>query len=76
MNSNNFSEEDKEKFVEFLNYVAKYAEFKLKTEDLIKYFKLLSHAQQVLLPKIHNHILEVKKVIEPPKEQPKRGSKK
>jgi hypothetical protein len=80
MNSANFSEDDKEKFIEFLNCVAKSAEFKFKTEDVIKYFKLLSHMQQTILPKINANILEVKRVIDPPqpaveKAQPKKGRK-
>lgn len=64
MDKNNLTEEDKKKFIEFLNLVAKGATFKFNTEELIVYFKLLSHMQQVLLPKINSNILEIKKVVE------------
>lgn len=57
-----FNEEDKQKFVDFLNSVAKTAEFKMNTNELISYFKLLSHMQQVILPKINANILEIKSV--------------
>jgi hypothetical protein len=61
----NFTEEDKHKFVEFLNSVAKHARFEMNTSELINHFKLLSHMQQKILPKIDANILEIKKVIEP-----------
>lgn len=61
----NFTEEDKQKVVQFLNMIATNAEFTLKTGDVIAYFKLLSYMQQTLLPKIEANILEVKKVVEP-----------
>lgn len=57
-----FNEEDKQKFVEFLNSVAKTAEFKMNTNELISYFRLLSHMQQVILPKINANILEIKAI--------------
>jgi hypothetical protein len=69
MNGKNFTEDDKKKFVEFLNCVAKHASFQLNTEELINYFKLLSHMQSVMLPKINDHILEVKRVVESNQEQ-------
>jgi hypothetical protein len=56
---NSFTEDDKKKFIDFLNAVANHAEFKLNTQELCEYFKLLAHMQQVMLPKIHEHILEV-----------------
>lgn len=59
------NEEDKKKFIEFLNIVATNAEFKMKTSEIISYFKLLSYMQQTLLPKIDANILEFKRVIEP-----------
>lgn len=66
-----FTEEDKQKVVSFLNMVATHAEFKLKTNDLIDYFKLLANMQQSILPKIEANILEVKKVIEPQENESK-----
>jgi len=64
-----FNEEDKQKFVEFLNIIAKNAKFEFKTEDVINYFKLLAHMQQKILPKIDANILEIKKVVEPAKQE-------
>ncbi len=81
MNKNNFNEEDKQRAVEFLNMVAQHAEFKLKTDELIKYFKLLAHMQQSILPKIDANIIEIKRIIEPEKKpkgkkaKGKKGSK-
>lgn len=61
-----FTKEDKEKFIEFLNFIAMKAEFNnWKTEDTMKHFKLLVHMQQVVLPKIDANILEVLNVVEP-----------
>lgn len=64
MTNLSFSEEDKTKFVEFLNIVAAKAEFKMNTADIISYFKLLAHMQQNIIPKITANILEVKRVLE------------
>lgn len=59
-----FTEDDKNKFIEFLNFIHERAVFpNWKTSDSIKHFKLLACMQQVILPKIENHILEFKKVI-------------
>lgn len=70
----NFNEEDKQKFIEFLNVVAKSATFQVKTEELIAYFKLLAHMQQKILPKIDANILEVKRVIEKKKTKSQAGN--
>ena len=59
-----FTEEDKSKFVEFLNIVAKNAQFNMNTSEIIKYFGLLSFIQKDLLTKIDANILEVTKVVE------------
>jgi len=59
-----FTEDDKQKFIDFLNMVADHAEFKVKTKELVQYFKLLAHMQQAILPKINANILEVLKVVE------------
>lgn len=57
---NKFTEEDKNKFVEFLNFIAKRAEFnKMSAEDIINFFKLFSHMQQKILVKIDANILEI-----------------
>ena len=63
-----FTEEDKQKVIEFLNVTAKNATFTLKTDEIISYFRLLAHMQQSILPKISANILEVIKVHEIPKE--------
>jgi hypothetical protein len=63
-----FKEEDKQKFVEFLNIVAKNATFTMKTDEIINYFKLLSFMQNSMLPKINANILEVIKVQEAKKD--------
>lgn len=57
-----FTEDDKKMIVDFLNMVALHAKFTLSTKELITYFKLLSHMQQTILPKIDNHILEIKRI--------------
>jgi len=63
---NSFSEEDKAKFIQYLNMVSKFAVFNnMKNEDIIQYFKLLNYMQISFLPKIEKNIFEVKKVIEP-----------
>lgn len=59
---NSFNEDDKQKFIDFLNSVANHAKFNIDTQQLCDYFKLLAHMQQVMLPKIDANILEVKSV--------------
>jgi hypothetical protein len=85
MNQHNFSEDDKEKLIEFLNFIAKHMTLGRKddfgVEESLKFTRLLSFMQQVLLPKVHENILEVKRIVEakpePEKEAPKkRGRKK
>lgn len=78
MNDLNFTEEDKQKFVDFLNMVSKHAKFKLDTEQVIMYFKLIAHMQQKIIPKIESNIFEVKRVVEAPQvtQEPKAKGKK
>ena len=60
-----FTEEDKNRVIELLNFIAKRAQFpNWTTDDTVKHFKLLAHMQQVVLPKIEAHILEVKEVVQ------------
>lgn len=69
MTGKNFTEDDKKKFIDLLNFVAKSAEFNgLNVQSVLEFTKLLSHAQQVILPKINDHILEIKRVVEAPQE--------
>ena len=60
-----FNEDDKQKLIDFLNMIATHAKFNMDTVELVQYFKLLSHMQQRILPKLEANILEIKKVIEP-----------
>jgi hypothetical protein len=66
-----FNEDDKQKFIEYINFVAKNAVFNgLNTTEIINYFKMLQHVQQTILPKINANILEIIKVTEINKEEP------
>ena len=82
MSDMRFTEEDKQKLVEFLNLVAKHAKFNLDTSEVIQYFKSLSYMQQRILSKIDANIFEVKRVVEsveqgePAKEEAKSKGKK
>lgn len=58
-----FNEEDKQKLVDFLNMVASHAKFELTTQELIKYFGLLSYMQKTFIPKVDAHIFEIKRII-------------
>lgn len=69
MNGKHFTEDDKKKFIEFLNFVAKNAKFgEMNVEGILSFTKLLNHMQVAILPKINDHILEIKRVIETPQE--------
>lgn len=68
-----FNEEDVKKFVNFLNTVAKKAEFKMDTQDIIKYFGLLSHMQQVIVPKLKANVLEVVAIHETDQAESEKG---
>lgn len=74
-----FKEQDKEKVIEFLNFIYEKAEFNnWTTKDTVEHFKLLAYMQKELLPKIEKNICEVTKVVEPPKKEastPKKGKK-
>ena len=72
---NKFTEDDKTKFVDFLNSVATHAKLELNTQELIKYFKLLNHMQAVILPKLDANILEVKGVVEAKEEEKPKAKK-
>ena len=64
-----FKDEDKDKVIEFLNLIATHGKFNLSTQEVIKYFQLLNYMQKIILPKIDANVMEVKRVIEPPKAQ-------
>jgi len=61
---NKFTDDDKKKFIEFLNMVAKHAKFNMSTAELINYFHLLSHMQKVMLHKIDANVFEIRRVVE------------
>lgn len=58
MGKNNFTDKDKEQVIAFLNYIATNATFTQNIQGSIELVKLLSHMQQVIIPKIDSHILE------------------
>lgn len=64
MNTASFTEDDKKKIIDFLNFIAKKAKWETNTQEVIEYFKLLSYMQQTLLSKVDANILEVIKVVE------------
>ncbi len=60
-----FTKEDKEKVIEFLNFITKRATFpEWKTEDTIQHFKLLNYMQQVILQKIEANVCDEPKIHE------------
>jgi hypothetical protein len=71
MDKMKFTEDDKDKVIEFLNLVAKHARFNLDTNELIRYFKALAHLQQTIIPKIESNIFEIKRVVEADKKDKK-----
>lgn len=64
MDNKHFTKEDVNKVVDFLNMVASKAQFNMDTQEVIKYFGLLSHMQKSILPKLNDHILEISKLVE------------
>ena len=76
--NNSFNDDDKKRVIDFLNFVAKKASFKMNTQEAIDYYKMLSFMQQTLLVKIDSNILEIKKVVAPelPVEVKKESTKK
>jgi hypothetical protein len=64
MNEMSFTEEDKQKMIEFLNLLTNHAKFNVSTQELAQYFKALVHVQSKILPKIEANIFEVKRIIE------------
>jgi hypothetical protein len=57
-----FKDEDKDSFIEFLNFIATKAEFNMNTQEALKYVKLLSTMEKVILPKIDANIFEIKEI--------------
>lgn len=71
---NAFTDDDKKKVVELLNFVAERARFPdWKTEDTVRHFKLLAHMQQVVLPKIEANIFEMGEVVQAAKPENDEG---
>jgi len=63
-----FTEQDKNKTIAFLNHIAKHATLTQNVNESIEFFRLLSFMQQDLIPKIDRHILEIKNVVTPSKD--------
>jgi hypothetical protein len=71
---NAFTDDDKKKVIELLNFLAERAIFNgWKTEDTVRHFKLLAHMQQVILPKIEAHIFEMGEVVQAAKPEADEG---
>ena len=71
-----FNEKDEARLVEFLNFVATNAKFDgMDVKGIIEFHRLLSWSQQELLPKVKDNILEVKRVIDAPKEEKPKAAK-
>ena len=71
---NKFTEEDKKKTIDFLNFIANKATLKeMSIQESIEWFKLLSFMQQILIPKIDANILEILRVVES-KQEPEQKS--
>ncbi len=65
MGNNKFKEVDKQKLIEFVNFVAEKSTFnELKVQDVIKFYGLLSFIQKELIPKVQANTLELGKVTE------------
>jgi len=60
-----FTQEDEERTVELLNFIATHAEFKsLSVKQVLQFTKLLNWAQTQLLPKVSAHQFEILSVKE------------
>ncbi len=67
MFKNKFTQQDRDKFVEFLNFVYKRAIFNgITSEDSRIYTQMLAYMQKEVLPKIDANILEIKEVVSVP----------
>ena len=65
MGPNNFTEQDKDNLIKFVNFVGNKATFnQLNTIEILEYFGLLSFIQKSLIPKIDSHILELQSITE------------
>ena len=65
-----FTEEDKTKFIEFVNFVAKHARYPeldsggVDTKFCLEYSKHLNFVQTVILKKIEENIFEITKIVD------------
>lgn len=67
MDKTSFKDKDAENLAKLLNIVAEKADFNLKVKEVIELYGLLAWAQQDLMKKIKEHVLEVRAVHEPEK---------
>jgi len=72
---NKFTEEDKQKIIDFLNFISKNGRFDLDVPEVIKLYGMLNHMQTKILPKVEANILEVIAVREDKKAPKKAASK-
>ena len=63
--TNSINTEDLKKLVDYINMTASKAEFKMNTNEIIKYFQLLTFVQKTLIPKLEANIVEVSRVVTP-----------
>lgn len=69
MHENKFTEKDKEKLIEYVNFISTKAKFDdFTTQDAIKYFGMLTFIQKQLIPKVEANIFEMGEVINAPKD--------
>lgn len=69
MKPNSFTEKDSENLTKLLNLISQKGDFHLRVPDIIQMFGLLAWAQKELLPKINDHIFEVKEQVQMKKEE-------
>lgn len=72
MSAFGFSEEEVNKYVEFLNYIATHAKFDNRSvKDQVEFVKLLNYQQTVILKKLQDAIAGEPKVTYPKKKDSK-----
>jgi hypothetical protein len=69
MKKNAFTDKDAENLTKLLNLISQKGEFNLKVNDVIQLFGLLAWAQKELLPKINEHVFEVKELVKMKQEE-------
>lgn len=71
---NGFKEEDVNKYVDFLNYIAENAKFDNRTvKDQLEFVRLLQYQQSIILNKMQDAVVGEVKVYEPKAEPVKKA---